>query len=172
MRQVTTRKTLAALAVMLTVGFATLWAQAQVPDPGSLAALTAEIRQLRVAVEESGRTQGQTQALAIYISAQRDRMVQMAARFDATQRELDGVSRETAELGRLVTGQQTAIATMPQQMRAAMTDELRVTQQRHAAASAREQALQTRVLEMSQSLQTEEARWSELISRLEQTIRR
>ena len=38
--------------------------------PGSLMALTEEVRQLRHAVEESMRSQTQTQALGVYLSAQ------------------------------------------------------------------------------------------------------
>jgi hypothetical protein len=54
---------------------------------GSLAALTAEIRQLRLAVEEA--TRSQTQALGVYLSVQQARLVEVAARVDAAREELD-----------------------------------------------------------------------------------
>jgi hypothetical protein len=41
---------------------------------GSFAALVAEIRQLRVAIEQSTRSQTQTQALAVYLSTQQSRL--------------------------------------------------------------------------------------------------
>ena len=50
---------------------------------GSLTALTAEVRQLRLAVEESMRSQAQTQALGVYLSAQQSRILQVASRLDA-----------------------------------------------------------------------------------------
>ncbi len=57
-------------------------------------------------------------------------------------------------------------------MRLAMTGELAGVRGELARRRAQEQTLRTRVLEMTQSLQVEEARWADLISRLEQTIRR
>ena len=57
-----------------------------VTEGGFLAALTAEIRQLRLAVEESTRSQTQTQALSVYLSVQQARLVQVAARVDVAER--------------------------------------------------------------------------------------
>jgi hypothetical protein len=173
----TRTKTVAVLAAAALVTTATaLWAQAaaQTPDPGSLAALTAEIRQLRLAVEESGRAQGQTQALTVYISAQRDRMVQMANRADAANKELEAAATAASEMANQLTHIErnaAAPGTSPG-MRLAMTQEIEGVRAEVARRRAQEQALRTRVLEMTQGLQVEEARWADLISRLEQTIRR
>ena len=65
---------------------------------GSLAALTAEIRQLRVAVEESTRSQTQTQALGVYLSVQQSRILQAATRLESARKELDAVSLRSREI--------------------------------------------------------------------------
>ena len=65
---------------------------------GSLAALTAEIRQLRVAVEESTRSQTQTQALGVYLSVQQSRILQGATRLESARKELDAVSLRSREI--------------------------------------------------------------------------
>ena len=59
------------------------------PD-GSLATLTVELRQLRMAVEQLVRSQAQTQALGVYLSAQQSRLLQIANRLDAARSALDG----------------------------------------------------------------------------------
>ena len=59
---------------------------------GSLTALTEEVRQLRLAVEESIRSQTQTQALGVYLSAQQSRIVQVASRLDAVRRDVEAAS--------------------------------------------------------------------------------
>jgi hypothetical protein len=78
-------------AVLIVGGAVALMAQGRgdPTDTGSLTALTAEIRQLRIAIEESTKTQTQTRALGVYLSVQQARLVQGAARLDATRKELD-----------------------------------------------------------------------------------
>ena len=61
---------------------------AERPD-GSMASLTAELRQLREAVEALTKVQAQTQALGVYLSAQQSRLTQTAARVDAVQKDLE-----------------------------------------------------------------------------------
>ena len=68
-----------ALLVLGHVAIAGAQGKNDVPD-GSMAALTSEVRQLRVAVEELTRSQTQTQALGVYLSVQQSRILQMATR--------------------------------------------------------------------------------------------
>src|SRR4051794_31521980 len=56
---------------------------------GSLTALTAELRQLRTAVQQLAQSQTQTQALGVYLSVQQSRIVQAANRMDAVRKDLD-----------------------------------------------------------------------------------
>ena len=85
-------------AVMVTAGCAaTLLAQTSGAGVGSLAELTAEVRLLRLAVEQSGRTQTQAQALGIFLSAQQSRILQMTTRLDVARKELDGIAQRSIE---------------------------------------------------------------------------
>src|SRR5688572_14737013 len=61
-------------------------------DDGSLAALTAEVRQLRVAVEDLARAQAETQAMGVYLSAQQNRVQRVAAQLDAVRNDLDAAT--------------------------------------------------------------------------------
>ena len=83
-------------AAVLTVTFAAA-VMAQGRNDGndggaSLAAVTSELRQLRMAVEELTRSQTQTQALGVYLSAQQSRVLQVATRLDSARKDLEGVS--------------------------------------------------------------------------------
>ena len=59
------------------------------PGEASLAALTAEVRQLRLAVEELARSQSETQALGVYLSAQQTRMQQADQQLAAVREQID-----------------------------------------------------------------------------------
>jgi hypothetical protein len=49
------------------------------PGDGSMAALTAEVRELRMAVQQLAQTQSQTQALGVYLSVQQSRVLQVSS---------------------------------------------------------------------------------------------
>src|SRR5262245_33379669 len=68
-------------------------------EAGAVAAVAAELRQLRVAVQESLSRQTQAQALGVYLSAQQARLVQVGARVDAARKELDDLTARSKELG-------------------------------------------------------------------------
>src|SRR5262245_54628142 len=68
------------------------------PADGSMAALTAEVRELRVAVQQFAQTQSQTQALGVYLSVQQSRILQVSSQLEVARRELDAVSRQTSEV--------------------------------------------------------------------------
>jgi chromosome segregation ATPase len=92
------RRAVAALAAVIVIAGCTvvLFAQATEPAVGSLGELTAEIRQLRSAIEQSGRTQTQAQALGIFLSAQDRRVMQTTVRLESARRELVGLSQQSS----------------------------------------------------------------------------
>jgi hypothetical protein len=144
------------------------------PDAGgSLAALTAEVRQLRVAVEESARSQVQTQALGVYLSVQQSRVLQVSARLDAARRDLDAMTVRSRDIA-------TQLATIDDELprvteptkRAALEDMNRELKTQQGTFGLREQQARSREGELSQELQVEDARWTDLISRLDQLIKR
>jgi chromosome segregation ATPase len=143
------------------------------PADGSMAALTAEVRQLRLAVQQLAQTQSQTQALGVYLSAQQSRVLQVSSQLDAARKELEGLASATSELAARLEDLEDALprASDPTE-RNAIQDGMREARREHAAIAAREQQAHSRELELSQALQTEESRWSALISRLEALMQR
>jgi chromosome segregation ATPase len=140
---------------------------------GSLAGLTAELRQLRVAVEQLARSQTQTQALGVYLSAQQSRIVQVGARLDGAQKELDSASLKAQELqSRLASLSGDLQRVFDPQQRAAVEDAVRGVRAEQRIVDLELQQARSREDELSQSLQIEESRWKDLISRLEQLITR
>ena len=140
---------------------------------GSLAALTAEIRQLRVAVEESTRSQTQTQALGVYLSVQQSRILQGATRLESARKELDAVSLRSREIASQLENFQGEIVRVTEPQRRAQLEDanqqLKFEQRRVVE---QEQQARAREAELSQALQVEESRWTDLITRLEQLIRK
>jgi hypothetical protein len=143
------------------------------PADGSLSALTAEVRALRVAVQQLSQTQSQTQALGVYMSVQQNRVLQVSSQLDAARNELDGAAFRSNELA-------TKLADLEEQLprvsdpalRNAIQEQSRELNREHALISAQEQKVRNRELELSQSLQAEESRWSALVTRLEALVSR
>jgi hypothetical protein len=147
------RVTWGGAAILIAGGAAVAFAQDRVDrydGGGSLAALTAEIRQLRLAVEELAKGSTQTQALAVYASLQQSR---------ALSSQILGLEDD---LARGTTPERRA------QIEMALRDLKREQEQTDDA----ERQARSREGELYQALQLEESRWSDVISRLEQVIKR
>src|SRR5258706_1897457 len=103
---------------------------------GSLAALTSEVRQLRLAVEEATRSQTQTQALSVYLSVQQSRVLHVATRLDSVRKELDGTTTRSRDIAsQLASVQDALLRVADPQERARLEDvnrNLKVEQQRFA----------------------------------------
>ena len=135
---------------------------------GSLAALTAEVRELRVAVEQLGRTQTQTQALGVYLSAQQTRIAQAEQRLDAARTELDTADSRNREL-------ETGIARMSEDLasatdrdqRARLDEGIRNFKAEQSRLVAQLEQARNRERDLAGELQVEERRWNELITRIE-----
>ena len=135
---------------------------------GSLVALTAEVQQLRLAVEESMRSQTQTQALGVYLSAQQSRILQVASRLDASRRDLEGITnRSQATANRLANIDDSLSNVTNPNERLGLENEKRMMVLEQKSISLQEQQARDREAELSQALQIENDRWTELIKRLE-----
>jgi len=141
------------------------------PD-GSLAALTAEVRQLRVAVEDLARSQSETQALGVYLSAQQGRLQQADQQLAAARRELDSATaasqRIEAQLADLSAEQP---RTVSPEKRAEIDDAIKALQFEQARIDRDLQQARRRESDLSEVVRSEETRWNELISRLEALAR-
>ena len=174
MTQHTLGRTIAAATlVIIGTAAATTWAQApQDLTPASMAALINEVRQLRGAIEESGRRQNETQAMSVYLSAQQSRMVQMSQQLEATRKELATVAAQTTQFQEMIKGVFGDANSIDPEERKAAEGMLAMFKPQLDAAQKQEQTLRAREAELSQALLTEDGRWRDLITRLEQMIKR
>lgn len=139
---------------------------------GSLAGVTLELRQLRLAVEELSRNQAQTQAIGVYLSVQQRRITQATARLDAVRKELDAASMRSREIAaNLAAIEEQLIRVSEPARRSQLEEGHRQLKFEQARVDAQEQSARSRDSELSQSLQLDESRWADLVSRLEQFIK-
>ena len=143
------------------------------PADGSMAALTAEVRELRRAVQQFAQTQSQTQALGVYLSVQQTRIMQVSSQLESARMELDGVARQSSDVtGRLANLEEELPRLSDPTKRTAAEEAIREMRREQQLATAREQQLRNRELELSQTMQAEESRWSTLLTRLESLTQR
>jgi hypothetical protein len=155
---------------------APLWAQESMQAADTVKAireLTGEVRSLRVAIERTAESQLQGQILGLYLSLQQNRVTHATSRLDAVRRELDTITTNARELTQNAAALDTALSqeadpAKRQQLEQQIRDQ-KVELERMAA---QEQQLRAREGEADQATQTEEARWTELISRLEQLLKK
>jgi chromosome segregation ATPase len=142
-------------------------------DPGSLAALTAEVRELRLAVQQLSQTQSQTQALGVYLTVQQSRVLQVSSQVDAARKELDAAALRSNDVAtKLADFEEELPRVSDPAKRADLQGASRAMKREHETATLQEQQARARELELSQSLQAEESRWSALIARLEALTQR
>ena len=171
---VSNRGAAAVAAIILAGCAATLVAQATDAGAGSLGELTSEIRQLRFAIEQSSRTQTQAQALGIFLSAQQSRILQVTTRLDTARKELDTIARQsTAPRQSVGVYSKSRSRKYPIPTSAPrFEDRSKGLKLEMKAVAAQEQQARTHEAEMLQAWQQEEARWNDLIARLQQIVER
>jgi hypothetical protein len=135
----------------------------------SMAALTAEVRQLRLAIEELARSQAETQALGMTLSAQQGRIQQIQQQLDAVRGGLAASDMMTQGFDGRLTGLRDELSrtTAPSE-RDALEDQIRVFEADQAQRSVELQQLRSREGELARALALEERRWNETLTRMEQ----
>jgi DNA repair exonuclease SbcCD ATPase subunit len=165
-----------AIAVAMVAGAAvvTTWAQGLgQAGAGSLAELTAEVRQLKVVIQEAGRSQNQMQALNISLMAQQSRLAQVSARLDTAEEDLQQAMSRTQEAVTVITTAQNDIRpNSTVEERAQHAEMIKLFRQQADAAQARENTMRVRRDDLMNAFRAEEARWLELVARLEEVIKR
>ena len=162
------------LAVAMATSAVAVIAQRGTEAPGgaSLADVAGELRQLRLAVEESTRRQTEAHALGVYLSAQQSRLVQLTSRLDVARRELDRVTRRSNELSTALTANEEELRSAKPEQRPVLEMQARAVKEQLEHIPAELRQAQIREAELSQMQQVEEARWADLITKLEQLIKR
>jgi len=153
-----------------------IWAQGTAqptPPAGSLAALTEEVRQLRLTLTDSAKSQTQIQAMTVYLSAQQSRLGQISGRLDKAHADVVAASAEAQSVNTRFNEFQAAMAkvTDPAE-RAGLTEMATVMKRQRDTAIDRENEARARENEQFNAFQTEEARWLDLIARLEALVKR
>ena len=173
-------KILAAVVIVSSAAWATVWAQAQGQSQplgpssgGSLAELTAEVRQLRVSLEGAGRTQMQVSALGMALTTQQVRMSQLAVRVDKADDDLSMASAKAqnaaSQMERILKAQ--GRTTTPEDRRS-WEEEIRQLKAIVSQLADDENRLRARQQELMAMYRAEEDRWRDLVAKLEEIIKR
>jgi chromosome segregation ATPase len=137
-------------------------------DDGSLAALTAEVRQLRVAVEDLARAQAETQAMGVYLSAQQNRVQRVAAQLDAVRNDLDAATVRSRSFEDELTRLGSALPRITDhQERAGVESAILATEAERNSADLAIQQVRSRESDLSRTLALEEDRLNDLLARVE-----
>ena len=151
----------------------TAFAQGLGPSAGgSLAELTAEVRQLRMVIQDAGRNQTQMQALNISLTAQQSRLQQVVARLDGLSDQLFKASDKAQKLNQQMTDAQLKFATATGADRLELESFIRGLKSELGPAVEEENAIRTRQMEALNVFRQEEARWLELVAKLEAILKR
>ena len=164
----------ATVGVLACAAVVTTWAQGLGPSTsGSLAELTAEVRQLKVAIQEAGRSQNQMQALNISLTAQQSRLAQVSARLDAAEDDLQqAVSRTQEAVAVIATAQNAPRPNISAEERAQLAEMVKEFRQQADQAQTRENTARVKRDDLMNAFRAEEARWLQLVARLEEIIKR
>jgi hypothetical protein len=172
--QLGSRAGIVALAVAAGVTLVSAQQASPAGDPTrAIQELTGEIRNLRAAVTHSTELQLQGQILGLYLSLQQSRVAQATARLDAVRRELEAAATRTRQHTEIVADLEARIhQETDAERRRKLEMEYRAMKQHAERLAVQEQQIRNREAEILQSAQTEEARWNELVAKLEQLLRK
>jgi hypothetical protein len=158
------------LATILVAAPIALYAQSSAPD--TLGLLLAEVRQLRIALEQSVTVAPRIQLLASRVAVQSDRTARAARDLDASRQEIakiaEGISRDNARIQDLEGA--AATETDPTR-RQGFTLEARGLREAIRDQSIAEQRLRAHENELAIAYATEQGAWSDLNRRLDELER-
>jgi len=133
-----------------------------------MAALTAEVRQLRVAVEQLARSQAETQALGMTLSAQQGRILQVTQQLDAVRKEIASAEAGSQGFEARLAGARSELsrAGVPE-MRAEIESAIRAVEEERSRLERELQQTRGRENDLSRTLALEEGRWRDTLERME-----
>jgi hypothetical protein len=162
------------MAVIALAGSIALRAQAQPAQPDVLPALLAEVRGLRVAIEQMTSAGARAQVLLGRVQLQEQRIANQVRRLDAVraalvpaQRQLDEIARRVKEFE--LTPSSTCDPGSPCQTQREF--ELKMLKRESGVTQAEVQRLLSEESFLVQDIATEQARWSDFNQRLEELDR-
>jgi len=133
-----------------------------------MAALTAEVRQLRLAVEALARSQTETQTLSVYLQAQQGRIMQITQQLDAARKEIDSATASTRDLETQVKVMQDEASGLTERgQRAGLESAIRAMEAERNGLDLKLQQARARENDLSRTLALEENRWNDALSRMQ-----
>jgi hypothetical protein len=138
----------------------------------SMAALTAEVRQLRIAVQELARTQTEAQTLGMTLSAQQGRIQQITQQLDAVRAGLAASAMTGQGFDMRLAGMRDELSRAgDREQRAALEEQIRAIEAERSTREVELQQVRAREDELSRALAQEEKRWNDTLARMEQLTR-
>jgi len=135
----------------------------------SLAALTAEVRQLRLAVQDLTRSQSETQALGLSLTAQQSRLQDADQRLAALRDEIVSATAVKEDLEARLADLLVRQAREPSlERRAEIEGQVNDYRREQARVDRQLQQARGRENDLSREVQSEKTRWNDLMARLEQ----
>ena len=137
-------------------------------NDGSLAALTAEVRQLRVAVEGFARSQAETQVLGVALSAQQSRVLQLNQQLDAVRKDIDSATALSRGFEEQLPGLSSELSRVTERgQREGLESMIRAVESERNRMELQLQETRARESDLSRTLALEENRWNDLLSRMQ-----
>ena len=160
------------LVIPLAALFTLLAHAQQSTSTDAVAALLAEVRQLRIAMERSVTVAPRIELLGTRVAAQSERVSRASRDFDGVRQELDAVATNIASTTARMQDleQMLSRATDPEQ-RNVFEQETRDLTRLIEEQTALEQRLRVREADLANALTVEEAQWAELSRRLDELER-
>lgn len=139
----------------------------------ALRELVAEVRSLRATIEQYANAQIQAQAVGELLSVQQRRVADVTMRLDQMCRELDGIGSESRQLSAQASDLEESlrVASDPK-LRMETEMQQRALKQELERHIEQEQTLRSRETDLMNSLVVEEAKWNDLVERMNQWLRR
>ena len=132
---------------------------------GSIAALTAEIRQLRVAVQELARSQQEAQTLSVTLSAQQNRVERAAEELQRIRENIGGMTFQIDQIDSRLSSlsEELSLATNLDR-RQNLERQIRQARQDKDGFESRLQRARVQESELLRALQTEQGQFDDLVS--------
>src|SRR5436189_28506 len=142
------------------------------PSSDPMNALLSEVHALRIAMEQSASIAPRVQLTLARLNIEEQRISQLAAQLDQVRRELTAVGLESQKLSDQLPEVEQVLRTTTDDAERKSHEYERIAIKRKLSAQARlEQQLRTRETESAQSLGTEQSRWVDLNTRLDELER-
>jgi DNA repair exonuclease SbcCD ATPase subunit len=163
---------IAGAIVTLAAGYTAKATSQAGPPPDPITALLSEVHALRIAMEQTATMAPRVQLTLARLNIEEQRIAQLAAQLDQVRRELTVATLESQKLADQVPEVEKVLQTATdEKVRKSYEYEHEALKRKLAAQARLEQQLRNRENEAAQAVATEQGRWMDLNSRLDELER-